>query len=113
MQLYNGSLSYWPGGGSESWWGSTYAAHFLLESRKAGYDVNGKILDRLLSYLQQQVKKKQTEEYFYYESAAQAQGSTARSFRKTRLIAPKEIFYSLYVLALGAKQDVATMNYYK
>lgn len=113
MQLYNGALSYWPGGGSESWWGSTYAAHFLLEARKAGYDVNGKILDRLLSYLQQQVKKKQTEAYFYYESAAQAQGSTARSFRKTRLIAPKEIFYSLYVLALGAKQDVATMNYYK
>jgi uncharacterized protein YfaS (alpha-2-macroglobulin family) len=113
MQLYNGALSYWPGGGNESWWGSTYATHFLLEARKAGYDVNGKVVDRLLSYLQQQVRKKQTEEYFYYNDAAQAQGSSARSYRKSRYIAPKEVFYSLYVLAMGGKQEVATMNYYK
>jgi len=113
MQLYNGALSYWPGGGNESWWGSTYAAHFLLEARKVGYDVNGKVVDRLLSYLQQQVRKKQTEEYFYYNDAGQAQGSGARSYRKSRYIAPKEVFYSLYVLAMAARQEVATMNYYK
>ncbi|MES2731654.1 MAG: alpha-2-macroglobulin [Bacteroidota bacterium] len=115
MQLYNGALSYWPGGGSESWWGSAYAANFLLEARKAGYDVNNKVVDRLLSYLQQQVRKKQTEEYFYYSDANQAQGSRTQKlpYRKSKYIAPKEVFYSLYVLALGARQDVATMNYYK
>ncbi|MBC7920824.1 MAG: alpha-2-macroglobulin family protein, partial [Ferruginibacter sp.] len=113
MQLANGALSYWPGGGEESWWGSAYAANFLLEARKAGYAVNEKISDRLLSYLQQQVRKKQTEEYFYYENAAQAGGSEARTYRKSKYIAPKEVFYSLYVLALGGRQDVATMNYYK
>ncbi|NJO91638.1 MAG: alpha-2-macroglobulin family protein, partial [Chloroflexia bacterium] len=32
MQLYNGALSYWPGGGAESWWGSVYGAHFLVEA---------------------------------------------------------------------------------
>jgi uncharacterized protein YfaS (alpha-2-macroglobulin family) len=113
MQLYSGGLSYWPGGGDESWWGSIYAAHFLLEARKAGYEVNGKVVERLLSYLQQQVRRKQTAEYFYYTDAAQAQGSNARTYRKSKYIAPKEVFYTLYVLALGARQDVATMNYYK
>ena len=32
MQLYNGSLSYWPGGDYDNWWATTYAAHFLLEA---------------------------------------------------------------------------------
>jgi hypothetical protein len=104
MQLHNGALSYWPEGGSESWWGTAYATHFLLEARKAGFQVNSGVLERLLGYLSVQVKKKESEEYFYY---------TATNNRESRRIAPKEVAYSLYVLALGGRQDVATMNYYK
>jgi len=51
MQLYNGAISYWPGGDYESWWGSAYAAHFLLEAKKAGFEVNQSILDKLYAYL--------------------------------------------------------------
>ncbi len=102
--MYNGALSYWPEGGYASWWGTTYATHFLLEAQKAGFQVSNTFLDKTLSYLQQRVKEKNSEEYFYY---------TVANTRQSRMIAPKEIIYSLYVLALARKQDVPTMNYYK
>ncbi len=104
MQLYDGSLSYWQGGSDPSWWGSAYAAHFLIEARKAGFEVDTKFLNQIYSYLGSQVKRKNTEVYEYYDD-----GNT----RKATRIAPKETFYSLYVLALAGRQDVATMNYYK
>ena len=105
FQLYNGALSYWPeGGGKESWWGTAYATHFLLEARKAGFQTSETTLDRLLAYLQQKVKQKESEEYFYFASDNQ---------RQSKRIAPKEITYSLYVLALARNADVPTMNYYK
>ena len=40
MQLYDGSIAYWQGGTETSWWGSVYAAHFLIESKKAGFNVS-------------------------------------------------------------------------
>lgn len=104
MQLYNGALSYWPGGGYESWWGTVYATHFLLEARKAGFQVNAPVLERTLQYVQQQVKQKKSEQYFFYNQSGQ---------RLSKKIAPKEVAYSLFVLALAGEADVATMNYYK
>ncbi|RYE25817.1 MAG: alpha-2-macroglobulin family protein [Sphingobacteriales bacterium] len=100
MQLTNGSLSYWPSGGSESWWGTVFATHFLLEARKAGYDVNGQTLQRLQNYLKQRLSKKETEILYYNENLKKE-------------IAAKEITYSLYVLALAGQSQPATMNYYK
>ncbi|MBC7904618.1 MAG: alpha-2-macroglobulin family protein, partial [Gemmatimonadaceae bacterium] len=38
-QLFNGAITLWDGEGTENWWVSAYAAHFLLEARKAGYNV--------------------------------------------------------------------------
>ncbi len=104
MQLHNGALSYWPEGGSESWWGTAYAAHFLTEARKAGFAVNTQVLDRMLGYLSGKVKARDSEQYFYFVNSGE---------RQSKRIAPREIAYSLYVLALGGRQDVATMNYYK
>lgn len=104
MQLYNGGLSYWQGGTEESWWGSVYAAHFLMEARKAGYDVDTNLLDNLLGYLATKIKKKSTEDYYFFDAANE---------RKLRRIAPKETFYSLYVLGLAGRPDASTMNYYK
>jgi uncharacterized protein YfaS (alpha-2-macroglobulin family) len=104
MQLYDGSLSYWQGGSDPSWWGTAYAGHFLIEARKAGFEVDTKYLNQIYSYLSSQVKRKNTEVYEYYDD-----GNT----RKATRIAPKEVFYSLYVLALAGRQDIATMNYYK
>ena len=104
MQLYNGALSYWEGGDYESWWGTVYAAHFMYEARKAGFEVKKEILDKMYGYLAQKVKEKQTERYYYYNAA---------SAYSSRVIASKEICYSLFILSLAGKADQATMNYYR
>lgn len=100
MQMHNGALMYWPGGGYESWWGTIYASHFLIEATKAGYDVDNRTLDKMLGYLKTSLKQKRTYVYYY--------NSTYK-----REVASKEIFYSLYVLALAGKSEISTMNYYK
>jgi uncharacterized protein YfaS (alpha-2-macroglobulin family) len=100
MQLSNGALMYWPSGGSESWWGSVYAAHFLLEAKKAGYEVNVTTLDHLLQYLRFRLQKRETEVLYYNQNLKKE-------------IAAKEVAYSLYVLALAGQPQTATMNYYK
>jgi uncharacterized protein YfaS (alpha-2-macroglobulin family) len=104
MQLYNGSISYWPGGDYESWWGSAYAAHFLLEAKKAGFSVNQNILDKIFSYLQQKTKDRSTETYYYWDE---------KDIARSRIIASRETMYSLFVLALAGKYDQTAMNYYK
>ncbi len=104
MQLYNGGLSYWPGGIEENWWGTAYATNFLMEAKKAGYEVNDNILDRCMSYLAQKIKKHETESYYYWDE---------RYVIRTRTIAKKENCYSLYIIALYGKPDVPSMNYYK
>lgn len=100
MQQSDGGLSYWPGGGEESWWGSVYAAHFLYEAHKAGYEVNSGTLDRLQQYMKYKLYKKETI-YFYYNGSEKKE------------VAPEEVPYSLYVLALAGQSQQATMNYYK
>ena len=100
MQLPNGSLSYWPGGSYESWWGSVFAAHFLIEARTAGFEVNETSLNRLIDYLKFRLKKKEVITYYY-------------NGNKRKTIAAKEIPYSLYVLALARKPEQSIMNYYK
>ena len=105
MQLYNGALSYWPGGGEESWWGTAFATHFLVEARKAGFEVNNEIVNRCLAYLSQKLKERQIEnQYCFYDG----QGNL-----KYKKIYKKENIYSLYLLALYGKADVASMNFYK
>lgn len=100
MQLPNGSLSYWPGGNYDSWWGSVFAAHFLIEARTAGFEVNETSLNRLIDYLKFRLKKKEVITYYY-------------NGNKRKTIAAKEIPYSLYVLALARKPEQSIMNYYK
>ncbi|MCL4280313.1 MAG: hypothetical protein KJZ60_11660, partial [Ignavibacteriaceae bacterium] len=103
MQLYDGSIAYWQGGTESNWWGSVYAAHFLVEAKKAGFNVSENVLNRLMKYLSQKAKEQSTFDYVTYLS-------TGRTIKK---IANKEIIYSLYVLAMAEQGDIATMNYYK
>jgi uncharacterized protein YfaS (alpha-2-macroglobulin family) len=104
QQMYNGSLSYWPGGDYDNWWTTAYAAHFLLEARQAGFDVNKTVLDRVLSYLQARVRKRETDTYNIIQTGGVIQPVT---------LAKKENAYSLYVLALADKADPVALNYYK
>lgn len=104
MQLYSGGIAYWQGGTEESWWSSVYALHFLTEARKAGYEADAKMLAALTDYVSGKAKKKSMTEYEYYDAAN----------RRVKVkITPREVPYSLYVLALAGKPDISTMNYYK
>ncbi|MEO1653615.1 MAG: alpha-2-macroglobulin family protein, partial [Bacteroidota bacterium] len=49
-QNYDGGLSYWPGGES-SWFGTAYAAHFMIEARDAGYFVDQSTIDLVFKIL--------------------------------------------------------------
>jgi uncharacterized protein YfaS (alpha-2-macroglobulin family) len=99
-QLYNGAITLWDGEGSENWWATVYAAHFLLEAQKAGFEVDKNVLNGILNFLNNQLKNKQTISYYYNQN-------------QNKKIAPKEVAYSLYVLALAGKPNVSAMNYYK
>ncbi len=99
-QLYNGAVTLWDGEGTENWWSTIYAAHFLIEAQKAGFDVDNSLLSGLLNYINGKLRNKQTIVYYYNRD-------------QKKKIAPKEVAYSLYVLALASRANVPAMNYYK
>ncbi|MGZ5219286.1 MAG: alpha-2-macroglobulin family protein, partial [Chitinophagaceae bacterium] len=99
-QLYNGALTLWDGEGKEDWWTTIYAAHFLLEARKAGFDTDNSLLETMLGYISNRLKNRQTITYYYNRT-------------QNKRIAPKEVTYGLYVLSLAGRNNVPAMNYYK
>ncbi len=99
-QLHNGAITMWDGEGEENWWISAYAAHFLTEASRAGYETDKTLLETLQQYLIFRLRNRQFINYYYNRT-------------EQKKIAPKEVAYSLYVLALGGKPQAGTMNYYK
>jgi uncharacterized protein YfaS (alpha-2-macroglobulin family) len=99
-QLYNGAVTLWDGEGKEDWWSTIYSAHFLLEAKKAGFDVDNSLLETMLNYITSRLKNKETITYYYNRD-------------QNKKIAPKEVAYGLYVLALANRSNVPAMNYYK
>lgn len=99
-QLYNGAIMLWDNEGTENWWVSVYAAQFLVEAQKAGYEVDKSLVETLLAYVNNKLKNKQTINYYYNRT-------------EQKKIAPKEIAYSLYVLAVARRPNISVMNYYK
>lgn len=99
-QLYNGAVTLWDGEDKEDWWTTIYAAHFLLEARKAGFDVDNSLIETMLGYISNRLKNKELITYYYNRN-------------QNRKIAPKEVTYGLYVLALAGRANVPAMNYYK
>ena len=99
-QLYNGAVTLWDGEGKEDWWVTIYAAHFLLEAKKAGFDVDNSLLETMLNYINNKLKNKETITYYYNRD-------------QNKKIAPKEVAYGLYVLAMAGRTNVPAMNYYK
>lgn len=99
-QLYNGAVTLWDGEGKEDWWTTIYSAHFLLEAKKAGFDIDNSLLETMLSYISNRLKNKETITYYYNRT-------------QNKKIAPKEVAYGLYVLSLAGRSNVPAMNYYK
>ncbi|HKO81921.1 MAG TPA: hypothetical protein VJU78_16055, partial [Chitinophagaceae bacterium] len=84
----------------EDWWATIYSAHFLLEAKKAGFDIDNSLLETMLSYISNRLKNKETVTYYYNRT-------------QNKKIAPKEVAYGLYVLSLAGRSNVPAMNYYK
>jgi uncharacterized protein YfaS (alpha-2-macroglobulin family) len=99
-QLYNGAVTLWDGEGEANWWTTVYATHFLLEARKAGFEVDNSLVETMIGYLNSRLKSRETVNYYYNRD-------------QNKKIAPKEVAYSLYVLALAGRTNVPAMNYYK
>jgi hypothetical protein len=99
-QLYSGAVTLWDNEGTESWWTTIYAAHFLLEAQKAGFDVDKGLIETMLGYINSRLKNRETISYYYNRD-------------QNKKIAPKEVVYGLYVLALANRPNTSVMNYYK
>ena len=99
-QTYRGGVMLWDNDDTEHWWSTVYAAHFLLEAKKAGFDVDNSLIETMLGYLNTRLRTRETINYYFNRD-------------QNKMIAPKEVAYSLYVLALAGKSNVGSMNYYK
>ncbi len=100
QQIYNGGITYWPDYGEVNWWITAFAGHFLLEAKKAGFDVDDKLLSGIFDYLVMRLKNKELIDYTYIRLG-------------NKKLAPREVAYSLYVLAAADKAQTSSMNYYK
>ncbi len=89
MQMDGGGFSLWPGGASAEPWASIYAAHFLVEARKAGYFVDESLYSNAVGYARTMAK-------------AQPEFSTNEL---------ELAVYALYVLSRDGKPDMGTMDF--
>ena len=89
MQMDGGGFSLWPGGSSAEPWASIYAAHFLVEARKAGYFVDESLYSNAVGYARTMAK-------------AQPEFSTNEL---------ELAVYALYVLSRDGKPDMGTMDF--
>lgn len=88
FQTPDGGFSYWPGEGQANEWGTNYAGHFLVEARRAGYQVPDYVLQKWAAY---QRKK--------------AIGWSSADYNQQL-----EQAYRLYTLALAGQSDLGSMN---
>jgi uncharacterized protein YfaS (alpha-2-macroglobulin family) len=66
MQQVDGGFSYWPGYDAPCSWGTIYATHFLVEAKKAGYDVPQNSLDRALKAVRSGLDSDATQNGYFY-----------------------------------------------
>jgi alpha-2-macroglobulin len=94
FQTNEGGLGYWPGDQIASGWGTTYAGHFLLEAKKAGYSVPDQFLSKWMSFQKALAQK--------WDPILMATDYGER--------ADLEQAYRLFTLALGRSPELGAMN---
>ena len=90
MQTASGHFSFWPGNGYSNPWTSIYVSHFLVEARKAGYEVPDRVYKPMLKALEDLVKASLRD---YWQRQTKA--------------------YACYVLAAAGRPEKSTMFYLK
>lgn len=94
-QVFDGSLSYWPGSSYTNTWGTIYAAHFITEAEKAGYNVPYSLKQNIFKYLKNSAKGWKLQE-------------GALPWVKSNEISTQA--YRLYVLGLSGNSDLGSLN---
>lgn len=89
FQAASGGFSYWPGDGYVNDWASSYAGHFLVEAKRAGYALPANMLENWIKYQTEQARNLSLGQYEYTNEVAA---------------------YRLYTLALADKAEMASMN---
>jgi len=92
FQTSSGGFAYWQGGGNADDWGSSYAGHFIIEARRAGYAVPDSMLNAWIGYQQKTA------------NAWKSGTSQAESWYSL------EQAYRLYGLALAGAPELGAMN---
>ncbi len=90
FQLPSGGFSYWPGQSGVSDWGTSYAGHFLLLAKEAGYYVPSEMLNSWIAYQQSKANQYTFKNNHYNYDFEQA--------------------YRLYTLALAGRPSYSAMN---
>ena len=99
MLMWNNQFSYWPGGTYANPWSSIYASHFLVEARKAGYEVADRVYNAMLEGLRTRAKFSPDTE----------NKDNPKKVRANIALAT----YASYVLAAAGQPDRGTMHYLK
>ena len=99
MLMSSNRFSYWPGGTYVNPWSSIYASHFLVEARKAGYEVADRVYESMLEGLKVQAK-----------FSPDMEGEDNAKKVKTQIALAT---YASYVLAAAGQPDRGTMHYLK
>lgn len=100
MLLPSSYFAFWPGGTYAHTWSNIYAVHFLVEARKAGYQVSDRVYDAMINGLKQ---------------IARGEMSAGRDPHEPRSenYETQRTAYALYVLALAGKPELSAMLYMK
>jgi hypothetical protein len=91
-QMGAGGFAYWPGGDADNW-GSSYAGHFLLEAKQAGYAVPESLISRFVKFQQGMARRWNPD-------------SRGDAYSWTEL----DQAYRLYTLALARQPELSAMN---
>ncbi len=86
----SGGFTYWPGESYINEWTNSYTGHFLLEAQRAGYFVEGRLIDQWKTF-----------------QASRAQQFSTRDRDNTDLLNQA---YRLYTLALAGNPELGAMN---
>ncbi|MCG9131231.1 alpha-2-macroglobulin family protein [Candidatus Poribacteria bacterium] len=100
MLMPSHQFSYWPGGTYVNPWSSIYASHFLVEARKAGYEVADRVYDAMLKGLRTRAK---------FSPDMEENNNNAKKVKREIALAT----YASYVLAAAGQPDRGTMHYLK
>lgn len=84
-----GGFAYWPGDAYVNEWASNYAGHFIVEAKRAGYNVPNSMIDNWVKYQRNAARNPQIDGNYYDETV---------------------LAYRLYTLALADKAELPAMN---